>query len=111
MNYELIVSTHFKKELKRLAKKYASLKEDVFELGESLADNPAQGSPIGKNCFKIRLGIKSKGRGKSGGARVITCVFTLQEEVVLLSIYGKAEKENINAKELEDLLNAIDRTQ
>ncbi|MEO6283568.1 MAG: type II toxin-antitoxin system RelE/ParE family toxin [Dyadobacter sp.] len=109
MSFELIVSTHFKKELKRLAKKYASLREDVFELGESLADNPVQGTPIGKDCFKIRLAIKSKGRGKSGGARVITCVFTLQEKVVLLSIYDKSGKENINAKELNDLLDAIER--
>lgn len=111
MSFELIVSTHFKKELKRLSKKYASLKDDVYKLGESLTDNPAQGTPIGKDCFKIRLAIKSKGRGKRGGARVITCVFTLQEEVVLLSIYDKAEKENINAKEIEDLLDDIARNQ
>ncbi|SKC01503.1 type II toxin-antitoxin system RelE/ParE family toxin [Dyadobacter psychrophilus] len=109
MSFELIVSTHFKKELKRLSKKYDSLKQDVHELGESLADNPAQGKPIGKDCFKIRLAIKSKGRGKSGGARVITCVFSLQEEVVLLSIYDKAEKENIKSRELDELLNAIAR--
>jgi mRNA-degrading endonuclease RelE of RelBE toxin-antitoxin system len=106
MSFELIVSTHFKKELKRLAKKYASLREDVFELGESLANNPGQGTPIGKDCFKIRLAIKSKGRGKSGGARVITCVFTLQEKVVLLSIFDKAEKENIENRELEELIKA-----
>ncbi|WP_026628421.1 type II toxin-antitoxin system RelE/ParE family toxin [Dyadobacter alkalitolerans] len=110
MSYELIVSTHFKKELKRLAKKYASLKEDVFKLGENLSDNPAQGTPIGQDCFKIRLAIKSKGRGKSGGARVITCIFTMQEEVVLLSVYDKAEKDNIHAKELTDLLRTIERS-
>ena len=108
MSFELVVSTHFKKELKRLAKKYASLKEDVSKLGESLEDNPAQGIALGKDCFKIRLAIQSKGRGKSGGARVITCVFSLRERVVLLSIYDKAEKENINAIELNELLEAIE---
>jgi hypothetical protein len=62
------------------------------------------GTPIGKNCFKIRLAIKSKGQGKSGGARVITCVLAVKETVVLLSIYDKAEKEDISDLVLQQLL-------
>lgn len=111
MSYKIIASKEFEKDLKRLVKKYASLAQETTNFVKSIADNPVQGTPIGKDCFKIRLAIKSKGRGKSGGARVITCVFTLQEQVVLLSIYDKAEKENISTKELEDLLNNIARNQ
>jgi len=110
MSFEIIASENFEKEAKKLAKKYVSLRQDIFEFIQNLRNNPAQGIPIGKDCFKIRLAIKSKGRGKSGGARIITCVFTLQEEVVLLSIYDKAEKDNINAKELSDLLRTIERS-
>ncbi|WAC12153.1 type II toxin-antitoxin system RelE/ParE family toxin [Dyadobacter pollutisoli] len=110
MSYKIIASENFEKGLKKLAKKYASLRQEITELIQNLKENPVQGTPIGKDCFKIRLAIKSKGRGKSGGARVITCVFSLQEKVVLLSIFDKAEKENISAKELSDLLDAIERT-
>jgi mRNA-degrading endonuclease RelE of RelBE toxin-antitoxin system len=106
MSSKIIASENFEKELKKLAKKYASLRQEIIELIQNLKENPVQGTPIGKDCFKIRLAIKSKGRGKSGGARVITCVFTLQEKLVLLSIYDKAEKENIENRELEELIKA-----
>ena len=104
MNYDVITSENFVREFKRLAKKHLSLKNDVSLLGEKLALDPTQGTPIGKDCYKIRLAISSKGKGKSGGARVITAVFSIQEKVVLLSIYDKADKENILDKELTTLL-------
>ncbi|WP_435355451.1 type II toxin-antitoxin system RelE/ParE family toxin [Emticicia sp. SJ17W-69] len=104
MNYDVITSQNFVKELKRLTKKYLSLKNDVALLGEKLAIEPTQGTPLGKNCYKIRLAIESKGKGKSGGARIITAVFSVQEKVVLLSIYDKSDKENITDKELTFLL-------
>ena len=108
MNFEVTASDHFVKNLKRLAKKYASLKGEIAELADNLSKDPNQGTSIGKGCFKIRLSIKSKGRGKSGGARVITCVFALEQTVVLLSIYDKSEKENIENHELEELIRNID---
>ncbi|MCE6990386.1 type II toxin-antitoxin system RelE/ParE family toxin [Dyadobacter sp. CY323] len=108
MNFEVTASDHFIKNLKRLVKKYASLKDEIAELANNLTKDPSQGTPLGKSCFKIRLSIKSKGRGKSGGARVITCVFALKHTVVLLSIYDKAEKENIKDHELEELIRNVD---
>ncbi|TDE13339.1 type II toxin-antitoxin system RelE/ParE family toxin [Dyadobacter psychrotolerans] len=105
MSFEVITSSNFAKQLKKLSKKYASLKQEVFLLGESLSENPTLGTPIGKECYKIRLAIRSKGKGKSGGARVITCVVALKESVILLSIYDKSEQENIEDKELERLLD------
>lgn len=53
-------------------KKYPSLKNELAELGRQLADAPTIGTALGNNCYKIRLGIAYKGKGKSGGARVIT---------------------------------------
>ncbi len=62
----------------------------------SLLENPIKGVDLGQGCFKIRLAIKSKGKGKAGGARVITCITFIQETVYLLSIYDKSETETIS---------------
>ncbi|MFN8431444.1 MAG: type II toxin-antitoxin system RelE/ParE family toxin [Spirosomataceae bacterium] len=63
---------------------------------------------IGKNCYKIRLSIASKGKGKSGGARVITYVYFENECVYLMSIYEKSEKENIKPSEIKKMLESLD---
>lgn len=52
----------FEKQAKRLVKKYASLKIELFQLVNELKENPKRGTPIGKNCYKIRLSIASKGK-------------------------------------------------
>ena len=76
-------------------------------LFESLEKNPEQGTFLGKNCYKIRLSISSKNKGKSGGARIITNIVIAEETVFLLSIYDKSEKDNLTDKELEDLISSI----
>lgn len=106
MSFKVETSENFARELKRLAKKYPSLKEDVSELLQSLSTDPMQGTSLGRNCFKIRLAIKSKGKGKSGGARVISCVIVVTETIVLLSIYDKSEIENISSQDLTALINS-----
>jgi len=107
MSYSIIAVPTFRKELKRLAKKYQSLKTDLAVLFESLEENPIQGTSLGKNCYKIRLSISSKGKGKSGGARIITNFVIADETVYLLSIYDKSVKENLTDKELNDLLEEV----
>lgn len=107
MSYSVIAVPKFQKELKKLAKKYPSLKEDFSSLVQSLETAPQQGTALGKNCYKIRLSIKSKGKGKSGGARVITHILVADASVFLLAIYDKANKETLSDKELEELLNSI----
>jgi hypothetical protein len=76
-------------------------------LFESLENNPEQGTSIGKNCYKIRLAIASKGKGKSGEARLITNFFIANETVYLLSIYDKSKKESLTDKELNELLAQV----
>jgi hypothetical protein len=107
MSYKVKTIPKFEKELKRLAKKYPSLKNEYLELIQRLKQQPDQGAPLGNNCFKIRLAIASKSKGKSGGARIITHTQILQTSVYLLTIYDKSEQENIPDKELEDLLKWI----
>ena len=76
----------FEKELKALYKKYPSIVEDLRVLNISLLKDPTQGVSLGKDCYKIRLGISSKSKGKSGGARIITCVKLVKNNIFLISI-------------------------
>ena len=108
MSYKVKAIPKFEKNLKRLAKKYPSLKSEYTNLVKSLKENPKQGTFIGHNCYKIRLAIASKGKGKSGGARVITNFVVADDLVYLLTIYDKSEKENLSDKELWELLKFID---
>ena len=103
-NYSVIVTSNFKKEVKILLKKYPSLKNDLFTLVEQLEKNPLIGTPLGKDCFKIRLAIRSKGKGKRGGGRIISYVKVTAFKVFLLSIYDKSKRENLSDKELDMLL-------
>ena len=105
MNFNIIASDNFKKEAKRLSKKYRSLKTELEVLSEELSEEPTLGIPLGNDVYKIRMTISSKGKGKSGGARVITYVQLNEETVLLLSIYNKGEKDSISDKEIQKLLN------
>ncbi len=72
MTVKIIPSAEFNRRFKRLAKKYRSLALDYLTLSESLKDNPFQGDDLGGGVRKVRMAISSKGKGKSGGARVLT---------------------------------------
>ncbi len=104
MNYRIEATAHFIKDLKNLKRKYPSIKTDLFNLQHDLLVNPFLGEPLGKDCFKIRLKISSKGKGKRGGGRVLTCVKVMNEKIYLLALYDKSEKETISDKELDDML-------
>ena len=108
MNYSVKTLAVFDREAKKLVKKYPSLKGELAQLIGSLSADPIQGIPLGKDCFKIRLAIKSKGKGKSGGARVITYVYVEGETVYLLSIYSKGDKDDISDAEIDVLLEDIE---
>ncbi|MFN4256626.1 MAG: hypothetical protein ACK4Q5_16615 [Saprospiraceae bacterium] len=106
---KIIPSDQFAKDLKRLAKKYPSLSADLRLLQASLLENPTQGVALGDDCYKIGLKIASKNRGKSGGARVVTLVLMLDEEIHLLTMYDKSEVENISDSFLDELMAAAKR--
>ena len=107
MTYNIIAVPTFKKELKKLAKKYHSIKSDLATLFETLEVNPEKGVSLGNNCYKIRLAITSKNKGKSGVARLITNFVITESTVYLLSIYDKSDKENLTDKELSELLKYV----
>ncbi len=106
MNYSIIPKPKFLRELKRLVKKYKSMKQDLQRLNDELLANPTAGDDLGDGVRKVRMAIASKNRGKSHGARVITCVYEVSEDerqIILLTIYDKQEKENISEAELRQL--------
>ncbi|WP_339697910.1 type II toxin-antitoxin system RelE/ParE family toxin [Algoriphagus aquimarinus] len=107
MTYKVKSVPEFEKELKKLLKKYHSLRSEYIKLIEKLEINPTQGTPLFKNCYKIRLSITSK--GKSGGARVITNFAISDDTVYLLSIYDKSNQENITDSYIKSLLRDLDQ--
>ena len=108
IHYDVKTTQVFEKQTKKLFKKYKSLKEDLADLILSLEENPKQGIPLSNHCFKIRLSIKSKAKGKSGGARIITHFLLKNEIIFLLTIYDKSEKDTVSDKELIEILNTIE---
>jgi hypothetical protein len=104
MNYNVLSLDPFEKHYKRLSKKYKSLPEDLLPIIESLEKEPFQGTALGRDCYKIRLAISDKNKGKSGGGRLITCVKVVANTVFLLALIDKGEKDNITDKELDQLL-------
>lgn len=108
MNYKIKTISVFDRNIKKLAKKYPSIKSDFAELLESLRENPAQGTSLGNNSYKIRMQISSKKKGKSGGARLVSHLLIQNETVYLLTIYDKSEQETISDKQLRELINLIE---
>lgn len=107
MKYQIETIPYFRKRAKKLIKKHPSLKQELSYLNNTLTNNPQTGTPHGKNCFKIRLSIKSKKKGKSGGARIISHIYVSEKTVYLLYIYDKSEQSSISDKEIADLLKEI----
>lgn len=104
MSYNVIPTPDFKKHFKKLAKKYPSLKTDLAQLIETIAEKPTSGIHLGHNIYKIRMAITSKNRGKSAGARVITFFITEEKEIYLVHIFDKSELENLTKEQILDLL-------
>jgi len=102
MSYNIQATPQFSREIKKLIKKYFSLKEEYFALLKSLQLNPTQGNSLGNDTYKIRLAIQSKSSGKRGGARVITFVRIIENEIILLGIYDKSTQETISIKEINE---------
>ena len=110
MEVYIRLGPEFNKQFKRLMKKYRSLKNDFKLFSQDLRRHPQQGDPLGASLYKVRMAIASKGKGKRGGARVITYhVLATQEriEITLLTIYDKNEMDNVSDDYLRALVKDI----
>lgn len=108
MEVRISVEKEFERQLRKLTKKYRSIIDDYETFLDELEKNPYQGSSLGRGVRKVRMTIASKGKGKSGGARVITYNLYQEEDVIvidLLTIYDKNEISNISDDFITYLLN------
>jgi len=112
MNYSITTVDTFKKELKKLSKRYKNIKKDYILFLEILSSsNPKNiATYLGKNCYKIRLKNSDNNKGKSSGYRVIYLIIEEDLNVILLSIYSKSDFENISEQEIDvKVTEAINR--
>lgn len=68
------------------------------------------GVDLGYGVRKVRMAIKSKGKGRSGGARVITYNIDEKAEVPhidFLTIYDKSEIDNVSDSYIQSLLKFV----
>ncbi|MBP1531731.1 MAG: addiction module toxin RelE [Bacteroidaceae bacterium] len=110
MNYEIRVSSYFLAEAKRLKKRYRSFLDDLEVLKNSLLENPEQGVELSPGIRKVRMSISSKGRGVSGGARVITYSFIVSEKdgvIVLLLIYDKSDASSVKLPVIKKIIREL----
>ncbi len=107
MSFKVKSISVFERQAKRLVKKFPSLKQEIQVLINDLKEVGDKGTSIGNNCYKIRLSISSKGKGKSGGARIITHIIFKEDTVYLLTIYDKSEIANLGNKEIMELIQLI----
>ena len=84
------------------------MSKDLTALLLKLEENPFEGESLGDNCYKVRMAISSKNKGKSGGARVITCIKIVNDEIHLLTMYDKSEIDNISDEYLDELRKSIE---
>ena len=112
MNVTIDFLPEFERRAKALAKKYKSFPADYDAFLDELEKNPFGGDPLGHNTYKNRMAIASKGKGKSGGARVIT--YNVQQQttddvlITLMSIYDKSEIDNVSEAYLRQLVQTIE---
>ena len=94
-----------------MAKKYKSFPSDYDVFLDELEKNPFGGDLLGHNTYKYRMAIAAKGKGKSGGARVIT--YNVQQTsddvlITLMSIYDKSEIDSVSDAYLRQLVQSIE---
>ena len=107
MSYEVRVVNEFKKDVKKLFKKYRSIKTDILDLIEKLEEDYNIGIDLGSNLYKIRVKNSDIG-GKSGGYRVIYYTRLPNNRIYLLTIFSKTQKENIDIGKLQPIIDGIE---
>jgi len=107
MNYNLIPTDEFKKNVKNLYKKYINIKNDIEELAKELSKNPYLGTELSNNTYKIRIKNTDNNKGKSAGYRVITYIVDKDKTIFLISIYSKSKQDNIIDTELQNLIKTL----
>lgn len=107
MSYAVETVPDFDRDARKLAKRYPSFGDDLAVLIADLEHDPHVGASLGSGLRKVRMAIASKGKGKSGGARVIIFLVEVDQRVVLLATYDKSDRATIPTKELRERVAKI----
>lgn len=100
----------FLRKAKRLIKRFSTLEDNLEKLEQELILNPQTGVNYGANIYKIRLGDESKGKGKSGGFRIITYLVYESKgttEIFLITILDKSEEATMKKADIINLIAVI----
>ena len=100
----------FERKVKRLLKKFHTLQDTLYNLEDQLIKNPFLGQKLGNNVYKVRVADKSKGKGKSGGFRIITYLVRAEAssiEILLLTIFDKSESETLENSEIKEIIKEV----
>jgi hypothetical protein len=110
MANQIAYSQIFIRKAKELKKRHVSLVSDLEALEKSLLEHPKQGADLGSGLYKVRLAVKSKGKGKSGGYRVITFLLINSDSDItinMLTIYDKSDESSIDKKYLLAIIKEL----
>ena len=110
MSYEISPHKTFLVEAKHLKKRYRSFNDELENFKKSLQENPCQGAELCPGIRKVRMSIASKGRGKSGGARVITANAIIAEHegrIALLTIYDKEDASSVKLNVIKKMAHDL----
>lgn len=111
MSFEISTTPEFENQAKSLQKRHRSFKNDLKDFVISLKENPFQGVELSSGIRKIRMAITSKGRGKSGGARVITYTVVTAEtdgRVYLMNVYDKSDFSTVELSVLKEIVRDLE---
>ena len=103
---EIRFTEPFKKRLKKLAKRYRQIQEDIQPILTQLQEGEFVGEQITgvkATVFKVRAKNSDIPTGKSGGYRLIYQLIS-PTSILLLVIYAKSDQTNITADEIEELI-------
>ena len=104
MNLNIVKLEQFTKDVKKLYKKYKQLPHDLEQLAKELNQDPKSGIDLGANCFKIRLANSSIPTGKSGGFRVVYYYYDGEDNLYLMTMFSKRDRESISDEAILELL-------
>jgi len=105
------VSPTFKRNLRTLAKKYRSIRNDIQPIIEQLERGELPGDQIpeiGYVVFKLRVRNSDIQKGKSGGYRLIYYIKTATA-IILLTIYAKSEQVDIAADDIRSIIREFEQ--
>lgn len=104
-------SDAFESRVKKFIKKFPSLANELIDFVEELKKNPFVGKSLGAGLYKMTLASESKGKGKSGGFRIINYIVSQNKDeidVTVLIIYDKSEDSTMKKEVLVKMVKEMD---